>query len=86
MLKENVMPTGQENRTESRNATRFAAAIMFLVLAGAGYAVATQVDSTADPSSLAVATTAAQDPAPTVYFPAQYVNQAKSVEEHIQAY
>ena len=32
------------------------------------------------------AMTAPQDFAPTTYFPAQYVNQGKSVEEHIQAF
>lgn len=83
-----------------RRATALAkgAPLMLLVL-GIGYAISTQPESAPDaanPGSAVVAgvgsealgISRAQAGRPTVpdYFPGQYVNRAKDIEEHIQAF
>jgi hypothetical protein len=89
-FKENIMLTVQDSNTESSSPSRFArATIMVLALVGAGYAMSTQLESAVDSSKggiTEVAQAGQQDLAPTAYFPAQYVNQGKTVEEHIQAF
>jgi len=78
------------NNTESSRPSSFArATIMILALAGAGYAMSTQFENAVAPSKSGIAQVAQagqQDLAPTPYFPAQYVNQGKTPEEHIQAF
>jgi hypothetical protein len=61
---------------------------MFVVLLLMGYAVSTQVGSAMDESKdrVAFAQVAQQGLAPAEYFPAQYVNQAKDVEEPIPTF
>ena len=85
---ENIM-SNQERNNEYRSSMRGLRAVtLFLVLLGAGY-VSTQVESAVDASKSGnpvVAQAGQQDLEPTAYFPAQYVNQGKSVEEHIQAF
>ena len=89
-FKENTMLTVQDSNTESSLSARFArATIMVLALVGAGYAMSTQFEGAVDASkdgNPVVAQAGQQDLAPTAYFPAQYVNQGKSIEEHIQAF
>lgn len=84
---ENIM--SNQDSKEFRGSMRGLRAVtMFLVLLGAGY-VSTQVESAVDASksgTAAVAQAGQQDLAPTAYFPAQYVNQGKTVEEYIQAF
>lgn len=69
---------------------RFArATIMILALVGAGFAMSTQPESAVGSSKAAnpvVAQAGQQELAQTAYFPAQYVNQGKTVEGHIQAF
>ena len=73
------------NSTDSWNPVRVLAAVLLLGLFGSGYAISTQLESSAavaiPPPSATV-----QDQAPFVYFPSQYVNQAQHAEEHIQAF
>jgi hypothetical protein len=74
----------QKNRIESNTTACAHACAAFIALLVIGYAFsATEVGSAMDS---APAVTAPQDLAPTSYFPSQYVNQGKSVEEHIQAF
>ena len=84
------MLTIQDSNTESTSPARFArATIMVLALVGVGYAMSTQLGSADDSSkggNPVMAQGGQQDLAPTAYFPAQYVNQGKSIEEHIQAF
>ena len=71
-----------QDRTESATTTFARAAAACLALFVMGYAVsATQVPTDAIP-----AVTAPQDLTPTPYFPSQYVNQGKNLEEHIQSF
>ena len=82
------MSTGNNTSTESSNPLRVLAAAVFLVMVGSGYAITTHVAGAVDESKIAIPVVPAvvHDLAPAVYFPAQYVNQAKEVEQHIQAF
>ena len=84
------MLTIQDSNTESTSPARFArATIMVLALFGAGYAMSTQLGSAVDSAKGGnpVAIEAAQqDLASTAYFPAQYVNQGKTVEARIPTF
>lgn len=82
------MHTANESRKETSNAVRILAAAVFLVMVGSGYAISTHVAGAVDESKIAIPAVPAvgQDLAPAVYFPAQYVNQAKEVEQHIEAF
>ena len=88
LLRENIMHTVNEGRKETSNAVRILAAAAFLMTVGSGYAISTHVAGAVDESKVAipVVPAAGHDLAPAVYFPAQYVNQAKEVEQHIQAF
>ena len=67
---------------ESRNPTRIAAAVMFMLLIGTGYAITPSLESAID-----AAPVAQTDVAPAVYLPAMYANQAAGgAEVHIQAF
>jgi len=75
------------NTQESRTATLFArAAASFVVFVVMGYAVSTQVESAIDAKPDTGASIAQQDVSATLYLPAQYVNQGKGGEEHIQGF
>lgn len=83
------MLNAQDSRFDSISAIRAArAGAMILVLAVMGYAVSTQGESALDASGLGtpVAQATQQEVAPTAYFPAQYVNQGKEVEEPIATF
>ncbi len=82
------MHTANEGRKETSNAVRILAAAAFLAMAGSGYVISTHGAGAVDESKIAipVVPAAGHDFAPAVYFPAQYVNQAKEVEQHIQAF
>ena len=79
------MTTQNEERRESSSFARLLSAGVIGFMFGAGCAIATHLDGTGQESRLAIpavpAATAESD-----YFPAQYVNQAKEAEEHIQAF
>ena len=70
----------------SKESSVLAGAVLFMMVV-TGYAIST-VDGALDESRIAIPVVPAvgQDLAPAVYFPAQYVNQAKEVEQHIEAY
>jgi hypothetical protein len=75
------------NTQENRTVIQFARAIaVFLVLVVMGYAVSTQVESAIDAKPDTGASIAQQDVSATLYLPAQYVNQGKGGEEHIQGF
>lgn len=78
-----------DGRSESRSFVSVArTAALFLLLVGSGYAISTQVGAV-DSSKCgnpAVVQPGPESLAPTDYFPAQYVNQARHAEEHIQAF
>jgi hypothetical protein len=80
----------QDTNRNCSSPARFArATIMVLALVGAGFAMSTQPESAVGSSKAgnpAVAEAGQENLAPTVYFPAQYVNQGKTVGEHIQAF
>lgn len=63
---------------------------VLLVLAGLGYAISTQSENTQFGTELLGVSSARavqQETPPAIeYFPAGYVNQARAVEEHIQAF
>jgi hypothetical protein len=82
-LRGNAMLNANDSRTESSSPLRILAAAMFVVMVGSGYAVSTQVGAV---DQAKVAIPAIPDQATTDYFPAQYVNQAKEVEQHIEAF
>ena len=73
-------------------ATRVADFIfLLLVLAALGYAVSTQSENTqiiTDLIGVSSARAVQQQPAlrEVEYFPASYVNQAKDIQEHVQAF
>src|SRR5262249_40958631 len=71
-----------QKRTESPPITFARATPPFLALVVMGYAVSANTA----PTDSIPAGTAPQDLEPTAYFPAQYVNQGKTLEEHIQAF
>ena len=67
---------------ESKNPTRIAAAVMFMLLIGTGYAITPSVENAIDAGPVA-----RTEAAPTVYLPAMYVNHATGgAEAHIQAF
>jgi hypothetical protein len=76
----------QENRTQTASPFHFArTTAAFLILLVMGYAFSTtQVESAKEDSM--PATTSILDFGAGAYFPAQYTNQGKAVEEHIQAF
>ena len=77
------------NRNCSRPARFARATIMVLALVGAGFALSTQPESAVGSSKAGNSTVAQavqENLAPSVYFPAQYVNQGKTIEEPIQAF
>lgn len=82
------MSTGNDSRTEYSYPLRILAAAVFLVMVGSGYVISTHVEGAVDESTIAIPEVPAvgQDLAPAVYFPSQYVNQAKEVEQHIEAF
>ena len=81
------MFNSNDSRTESSSPVRTLAAALFVVMVGSGYALSTQVEGAVEqPNSGQPAVAATEDLTPTPYFPAQFVIQAKEVEEHIQAY
>ena len=82
------MLNAQDNRSDSSSSIRAArAGALFLVLVVMGYAVSTQGESAVDASRRTnPVVSAQQDLAPTEYFPAQYVNQGKEVEEFIPTF
>jgi hypothetical protein len=73
-------------------ATRVADFIfLVLILAALGYAVSTHGETTSaatDPIGVSSVRSVQQPPALRAieYFPASYINQAKDVQEHIQAF
>ncbi len=81
------MFNASDSRTESSSPLRILAALMFVLMVGSGYAVSTQVGAV-DQAKVAMPAipAAGPDQATTDYFPAQYVNQAKEVEQHIEAF
>jgi len=80
------MLNAQDSRIDSSSAIRAArAGAMILVLVVMGFAVSTQGESAVDAAKVGTPV-AQQELAPTVYFPAQYVNQAKEVEEPIATF
>jgi len=82
------MFTVQDSNT-SRPARFARATIMVVALVGAGFAMSTQPESAVGSSKAAspvVAQAGQQNVVPTTYFPAQYVNQGKTIEVHIQAF
>jgi hypothetical protein len=78
------MSNSNDSRTESSSPVRTLAAALFVVMVASGYALSTQVEAVPQSNPQLPAVAAAQ--AATPYFPAQFVNQAKEVEDHIQAY
>jgi len=80
-----------QNRRHIR-ATRVADVIFLLLVLGAlGYAISTQSENTQVITDLiGVSSARAVQPQPALrpvdYFPASYVNQAKDVSEHVQAF
>jgi hypothetical protein len=82
------MHTANEGRKETSNTVRILAAAAFLAMVGSGYVISTHVAGAVDESKIAIPEIPVVNPdlAPAVYFPAQYVNQAKEVEQHIQAF
>ena len=73
-----------QNRKNSWTPARTLAAVLLLGLFGSGYAISTHLEN-ADASNMAIPAVS-EFRAPADYFPAQYVNQAKYAEEHIQAF
>jgi hypothetical protein len=71
-----------QDRSESAITTFARATAAFLALLVMGYAVS----ATNVPTDGVPAVTAPQDLTPTPYFPSQYVNQARTLEDHIQAF
>lgn len=83
------MSNAQDSRSESSNPARYArAAAAFMVVVVMGYAISTQVESAVTRSTQAtpLAQAGQQEIAPTVYFPSQFVNQGKEVEEFIPTF
>lgn len=85
------MPFDHQNRRHIR-ATRVADIIFLILVLGAlGYAISTQSENTQVMSQLfgvSSARAVQQQPAlrEVEYFPANYVNQAKDVQQHVQAF
>ena len=81
----------RQNRFHIRG-TRLADLVFLLLMLGAlGYAISTQIEDTPFGANLIGVSSAGavqqQAPLPAVeYFPAGYVNQAKEIEEHIEAF
>jgi len=70
----------------SKESSILAGAVLFMMVA-TGYAISTVEGAIAESSiAIPVVPAVGQDLAPAVYLPAQYVNQAKEVEQHIEAY
>jgi hypothetical protein len=82
------MLNAQDNRIDSSSSIRAArAGALFLVLVVMGFAISTQGESAIDASKRSnPVVSAQQDLSSTVYFPAQYVNQGKEVEEFIPTF
>ena len=77
------MNNANEVRSESKT-VGLVAATMFLAMIGSSYAISTYVEGAENQTGLVIPALAAE--APQEYFPAQYVNQAAEVEEHIQGF
>ena len=75
----------QEERRESSSFTRLVTAGIIGFMLGAGYAIATNHEGSSRMAIPDVAQ-AGQMADPSVYFPAQYENQGKVTEEHVQAF
>jgi hypothetical protein len=79
-----------QNRPHIRGTRVANLVFVLLVLAGVGYAISTQTENTqfgTDLIGVSSAGAVQQEIPPGIdYFPAGYVNQAKYVEEHIQAF
>lgn len=82
------MHTANESRKETSNPVRILAAAVFLAMVGSGYAISMNVEGAVDEAKISIPAVpaAGHDLAPAVYFPAQYVNQAREVEQHIEAF
>jgi hypothetical protein len=77
-----------QNRRHIR-ATRVADVIFLLLVLGAlGYAISTQSENTQVITDLIGVSSAraVEQQRPIEYFPASYVNQAKEIQEHVQAF
>jgi hypothetical protein len=80
----------QDTKRNCSRPVRFArATIMVLALVGAGFVMSTQPESAVGSSKAGNSTVAQagqENLEPSVYFPAQYVNQGKTSGEPIQAF
>ena len=83
------MSFDHQNQPHIRGARAANLVFVLLVLAALGYAISTQTDNAqlgTDLIGLSSARAVGQEVPAIEYFPAGYVNQAKEIQEHIQAF
>ena len=68
--------------------TSFVAGAVFFVVIVAAYAISTKVEGAIDEGMISIPAIPAAGTvfAPAIYFPEQYVNEAKQVEKHVEAF